>query len=245
MNGITRSGASKTTFVLIPGAGGDAAYWDELIPELQRRGHDAVAVDIEQDDPRLGLPEYNAITTAAIDDVAGGDVVLVAQSLAGFIAPVAGRHRAVSMIVLLNAMVPLPGETPGAWWDATGAPAARLAADEAAGRDPEFDVEQHFLHDIPAAVKARMYENPPRGPADTPFGQPCAFERWPDVPLRVLIGRDDRFFPADFQRRVAAERLAPDVHPEIRVDEIDGGHLVAKSRPTALADQLVGYAAAR
>ncbi len=232
-----------TTFVLIPGAGGDAAYWDELIPELRRLGHDGVAVDIEQDDPRLGLPEYNAITEAVIDKAATGDpdLVLVAQSLAGFIAPVVGRHEAVTMIVLVNAMIPQPGEMPGAWWDATGSGAARRAADEAAGRDPVFDLERHFLHDIPAAVKARMYEHPERGPADTPFGQRCEFERWPDVPLRVLIGRDDRFFPAAFQRRVAEERLGARVH----IEEIDGGHLIAKSRPAALAERLVAYAGQR
>jgi hypothetical protein len=49
--------------------------------------------------------------------------------------------------------------------------------------------------------------------------------------------RDDRFFPADFMRRVVAERLA------IEPDEITAGHCVALSRPQELADLLVGYAA--
>nr|WP_236646809.1 hypothetical protein [Micromonospora acroterricola] len=55
------------------------------------------------------------------------------------------------------------------------------------------------------------------------------------MPTKVLIARDDRFFPADFQRRVAADRLgaAP--------DEIDGGHSVALSHPKQLADQLTTY----
>ena len=35
-----------TTFVLVPGAGGQAWYWHRLVPELQRRGHTAVAVDL-------------------------------------------------------------------------------------------------------------------------------------------------------------------------------------------------------
>ncbi len=57
----------------------------------------------------------------------------------------------------------------------------------------------------------------------------------PDVPTKVLIAREDQFFPADFQRRVAADRLgaAP--------DEIDGGHSVALSHPKQLADRLTGY----
>ena len=35
------------------------------------------------------------------------------------------------------------------------------------------------------------------------FGQPCAIDRWPNVPIRMLAGRDDRFFLLDFPRRVA------------------------------------------
>jgi pimeloyl-ACP methyl ester carboxylesterase len=56
------------------------------------------------------------------------------------------------------------------------------------------------------------------------------------VPTRVLVGRDDRFFPIDFQRRVARERLG------ITPDEMPGGHLVALSRPTELAERLDAYA---
>ena len=54
------------TFVLIPGAGGDASYWSRLVPELESRGHAAIAVDIREDDPALGLPEYADTTLAAI-----------------------------------------------------------------------------------------------------------------------------------------------------------------------------------
>ena len=51
----------------------------------------------------------------------------------------------------------------------------------------------------------------------------------------MLAGRDDRFFPLEFQRRVAADRLG------LAVDEIPGGHLVALSRPVELAERLAAY----
>jgi pimeloyl-ACP methyl ester carboxylesterase len=224
-----------TTFVLIPGAGGNAGYWDRLVAELERRGREAIAVDIEQDDPSLGLPEYADIVERAI----GGrpDVVLVAQSFAGFIAPMVANRLPVAMIVLLNAMIPLPGEKPGDWWDNTGSGEARRAADAAAGRSGEFDLETHFMHDLSDDAKAALYASKPREPADTPFGQPCEFERWPVVATKVLIGSDDRFFPADFQRRVAKDRLGLDA------DFIPGGHLVAVGNPAGVADRLVAYAA--
>jgi hypothetical protein len=52
------------------------------------------------------------------------------------------RRNAVARIVLLNAMIPLPGETPGEWFEATGSGEARQAANRAAGRSEEFDVEE-------------------------------------------------------------------------------------------------------
>jgi pimeloyl-ACP methyl ester carboxylesterase len=225
------------TFVLVPGAGGEAAYWSRVVPLLERQGHTAVPVDIAEDDPALGLPEYAATVEAAIGG-RGDDVVLVAQSLGGFTAPMVARSTPLRMIVLLNAMIPLPGATPGDWWEATGSGPARQAADEAAGRDPEFDMERHFLHDVPDEIKAELLAGPGREPSDTPFGQACDFDSWPDIPVRVLVGRDDRFFPADFQRRVAKERLG------IAADEITGGHLVALSNPSGVAERLIDYVGA-
>ncbi|SHH53201.1 Alpha/beta hydrolase family protein [Jatrophihabitans endophyticus] len=223
-----------TTFVLIPGAGGVALYWRELVIELESRGHVAVAVDIREDDPALGLPEYAALVDEAIG--AHRDVVVVAQSMGGFTAPMLARREALARIVLLNAMIPLPGETPGEWWEATGQPDARATADAAAGRSGEFDLETYFLHDIPDDVKAAM-AGADRAPADTPFGQPCTFQAWPAVPTHVLVGADDRFFPAAFQVRVARERLG------VEADVLPGGHLLAKSRPADLAERLLTYLA--
>ena len=118
----------------------------------------------------------------------------------------------------------------------TGSDAARRAAEEAAGRDPEFDEERTFFHDLPDDVRAQMESDPqPRVPADTIWDQPCDFERWPDVPLRVVVGRDDRLFPWEFQQRVSRERLG------IEPDLLPGGHVLAKSRPTELADLLEEY----
>lgn len=221
-----------SVFVLVPGAGGAAWYWHRVVPELRARGHEAVAVDLPGADESAGLPEY----ADAVAEAIGGrhDVVLVAQSMGGFTAPVVCARIPVRLLVLLNAMIPLPGETPGAWWDNTGWEPARIAAARAGGYPAEFDLATYFLHDVPAEVVATGEgHNFPE--ADIAFGQPCAIERWPDVPTRVLAGRDDRFFPLEFQRRIAGERLgAP-------VDSVPGGHLVALSCPAELTDQLTRY----
>ncbi|MGG7575973.1 alpha/beta fold hydrolase [Streptomyces sirii] len=221
-----------SVFVLIPGAGGAAWYWHRVVPELRARGHEAVAVDLPGADESAGLPEYTDAVVAAVGD--RDDVVLVGQSMGGFTAPMVCARVPVRLLVLVNAMIPLPGETPGQWWGNTGAPAARVAAAEAGGYTTDFDPATYFLHDVPTEIAAAGAEHE-RPEADVAFGQPCAVERWPDVATRVLAAAEDRFFPPEFQRRVARDRLGIDA------DEVPGGHLVALSRPVDLADRLIEY----
>ena len=217
-------------FVLVPGAGGVAWFWHRVVPELQVRGHEAVAVTLPGPDGSAGLPEYADAIVAAIGD--RRDVVVVAQSMGAFTAPMACARTPVRLLVLVNAMIPLPGETPGDWWGHTGWEPARVAAAQAGGYSAEFDLATYFMHDVPPEVAATG-EDQRYDEADIAFGQPCAIERWPDVPTRVIAGQDDRFFPLDFQRRVARERLGTDV------EVVPGGHLAALSRPAELTDRLV------
>lgn len=91
-----------------------------------------------------------------------------------------------------------------------------------------------FLHDVPAAVVAESAAHV-RDQSGAPFERPWPLEAWPAVPTRFLLCRGDRFFPADYLRRVVKERLG------ITPDEMDGGHLPALSRPRELADRLLAY----
>jgi pimeloyl-ACP methyl ester carboxylesterase len=192
-----------------------------------------VAVDLPADDESAGLAAYADTVVAAVGN--RGPVVLVAQSMGGFTAPLVCTRVPVELLVLVNAMVPRPGETGGAWWSATGQAAARAAHAERSGlTDDPDDLTAAFFHDVPADVTAAAQAQP-IVQADRPFADPWPLSRWPAVPTRIVAGRDDRFFPADFQRRVAAERLG------VEVDEVPGGHLVALSRPVELADQLERY----
>lgn len=221
-----------TTFILIPGAGGAAWYWHRVAPLLVAAGHDATAVDLPADDEQAGLVAYADRTIEAIGD--RDDLVLVAMSLGGFTAPLVAERVRLSRLVFLNAMIPLPGETAGAWWDNTGWEAARVEAARAAGYGETFDLDTYFLHDVPPEVAAAG-EHHQRNEADIVFGEPCRFAAWPTIPIHVIAGHDDRFFPLAFQRRVASERLGA------TVDGVPGGHLAALSEPEALVRQLLCY----
>src|SRR3954454_8709837 len=134
-----------TSYVLIPGAGGSSSYWTRVVPLLEQAGHLAIAVDLPGPDPQAGLPEYADLVVRAARD--WDDVVLVAQSLGGFTAPMAAEALRVNELVLVNAMIPAPGETPGNWWDATGAVDAREEAARLGGYG-DIDVGMDCLHDL-------------------------------------------------------------------------------------------------
>lgn len=215
-----------STYVLVPGAGGAASYWSRVVPLLEEIGHEVVAVDLPGPSAEAGLPEYVDLVVAAARGAAS--VVLVAQSLGGFTAAMAAERLPVQELVLVNAMIPVPGETPGKWWEATGAVAAREAAAERGGYG-EFDLATYFLHDVDTTGLEGGSDE-----SDAVFGTRCMFTSWPAAPIRVLAGADDRFFPADFQLRVAKDRIGIDA------DVRPGGHLIALARPRVLAEYLIG-----
>jgi pimeloyl-ACP methyl ester carboxylesterase len=222
-------------FVLVPGAGGMAWYWHRVVPLLGSAGHEAIAVDLPGDDRDAGLAAYADIVIHAIAE--RSDIILVAQSLAGFTVPLVCARAPVRMLVFVNAMIPKPGETAGEWWSATGATEAREKAAARRGYAKEFDMTTYFLHDVPHSV-LRTGPEQLRDEADAIFGEPCRFKHWPDVPIHVLAGRDDRFFPIEFQRRVARERVGKDIQ------QVLGGHLVALSNAEGLTERFLAYAEA-
>lgn len=223
---------AQRSFVLVPGAGGNAGYWQRVEPLLQQAGYDSVAVSLPNWPGATFADHADAIVAAA---GAPEEVTLVAQSMGAFSAPLTCDRLPVSELMLLNAMIPTPGETAGEWWADTGQPEAMRSNDLREGRDPDagFDAQTYFLHDMPPDVLALLMSSGEEQPAGSLFQTGFALSHWPDVPTVVLAGRDDRFFPYEFQRRVAKERLGVD--PE----QLPGGHLLALSRPEALAARLV------
>lgn len=219
------------TYVLIPGGGADPWYWHLLEDELRGRGHDTVAVDLPCEDDAAGLAEYTDAAVEAIGD--REDLIVVAHSLGGFTGTLVCDRVKVDLLVMLQAMIPKPGESPGEWWGATGYEQARREQDERDGRAPD-DEETLFYSDTPAALIAEAARHP-RGQSGTPMAKPWPLDALPDVPTRFLMPRDDRFFPPDFMRRVVRERLG------IVPDEMPGDHMPMLGHPAELADRLEAY----
>jgi pimeloyl-ACP methyl ester carboxylesterase len=209
------------TFAVIHGAGDVGSSWDLVAAELSGLGHEVVAPDLPCDDDSAGLAEYTQTVVDALGD--SDDVVVVAHSLGGFTAPLVAAARPVDLLVLASAMVPLPGEAAGDWWDHTGYPGVE--------DDDEIAL---FFNDLPPD-QAREALAKGRDQAGTPMREPWPLDAWPDVPTRFLLFGDDRCHPPEWMRGVVRERLG------IEPDEMPGSHGAYLSRPQELAERLDGY----
>jgi pimeloyl-ACP methyl ester carboxylesterase len=214
-----------STFVLIHGAGDVGWYWHLVEAELRRRGHDAVAPDLPCEDDAAGLPEYADAVVEAIGDRT--DLVVVAQSLGGFTAPLVCERVPVKLLIMVAPMIPAPKEAPADYW-------VNTRYGEEVQERYEDDIAW-FYQDVPHELASEALRRS-RRQSEARMGEPSPLAAWPDVHTRVLLCRDDRLFPAAFVRRVALQRLG------ITPDEIDGGHTPALSRPAELAERLEAYA---
>ena len=225
-----------TTYALIPGAGGRAWYWHRILPLLSARGDEAIAIDLPAEDDTADLIAYADVVSDAVADVTG-PLVLVAQSMGAFTAPIVAARLlsagSTPPMILVNPMVPAVSETPGGWWEVSGQQAARIAYFQRIGLPrSDFDPIEDFFHDVPEPVRTEALSQPEPQQSDAPFEKPWPLDHWPDVPTRVIVGSDDRLFPLEFQRRLVRDRLGLDV------DVMPGGHLMALSQPRELVDRL-------
>ena len=215
-------------YVLIPGAGGRAWYWHLLAPGLAERGHRAIPVELPADDDTKGLSDYAQTVLDAVGTAA--EVVIVAASLGAFTAPLLLGPLRAAAVVLVNPMIPVPGETPAAWWGNTGAVEARCARASRLGYPVEFDPGTYMFHDVPPEVLATATRKGEQ--SQRPFHDPCTFTAWPAA-TTVISAEDDRFFPLEFQQQLARERLG--VEPLV----VPGGHLVALGHPNELTTAIL------
>ena len=178
------------------------------------------------DDDTAGLSEYRDTVLQAIGD--RRELVVVAQSLGAFTAPLVCERTPVELLVLVAGLIPQPGEAGRDWWTNTGYESPTES----------YGVVGTYYHDVPPGLTAEALKRG-RNQSDTPGEEPWPLAAWPDVDTRFLLCRNDRLLPADFLRRVVRGRLGFDP------DEIESGHCPALSRPRELAERLDAYRASR
>jgi pimeloyl-ACP methyl ester carboxylesterase len=219
-------GADIDTYVLIPGAATGPWYWDLVAARLRERGHEVIAVELPCDDDEAGLGDYADAVVSAVGD--RDRLIVVGHSLGGFTASLVCGLLPVDLLILVQAMVPVPGERPAEWWANTGHAAA---LDEQGG---DGSLVATYFHDVPPSLAERAMSRA-RAQSATPMTDPWPLDAWPPVATRYLLCSRDRFFPAAFLRRVVASRLS------LVPDEMSCGHLPMLSHPEELARRLEVY----
>lgn len=224
-----------STFVLIHGAGDVGWSWHLVEAQLRKHGHDVVAPDLPCDDDSAGLKEYADTVVAAIGN--RDNLIVVGHSYGGFTAALVADRLPTQALVLVAGMIPWPGETPDEYWAKSGCnDAVRAQATRDGGLTGNEDPLVLFYHDVPRALAEEALRHE-RAQSSTPGASPWPLDAWPNVPTHFVLCTEDRVFPSDWLRRLVRERL------HITPDEISAGHCVALSRPEALANLLLRYAA--
>lgn len=227
-----------TTFALIHGAWHGAWCWEPLIPELQRRGHRAVAVDLPCDDPAATTMDNAKLVAGSLADAADDDVVVVGHSLGGITAAVVPLLRPVRKVVMLAALVPRPGRSlgdvmgsePDTITEEFNALPRHVGEGGAVSWDP--DIAAPFFYRACDPATARWAAERLRTQVWTTSREPCPLDKWPDCELVSIVCTDDELLTPAWSRRIARDVL--DIEPV----ELAGGHFPMLSIPSQLAETL-------
>ncbi|SDG19326.1 Pimeloyl-ACP methyl ester carboxylesterase [Dyadobacter soli] len=98
----------KPTIILVHGAFADGSSWNKVIPILQKKGYQTIAVQ----NPLTSLDDDVAFVNRAISEV-NGSVVLVGHSWGGAVITQAGNSEKVKSLVYVAAYAPDEGESLG------------------------------------------------------------------------------------------------------------------------------------
>jgi pimeloyl-ACP methyl ester carboxylesterase len=219
------------TFALVHGASHGAWCWSRVAPLLEARGHAVVAPDLPCDDPEAGLGEYANVVIEAVGDA--DDVVLVGHSLGGLVIPVVAERRPVRGLVFLCSVPTGPGP-------AIDAQLAEMVTPEFAGGERTVDGRGGDRLSPAAAVTVWYADCDPADAAwavrqlrfqnQRPLAEASPLQRWPAVPLEVVLGRDDACVRMAWAVPAARARLEGR-EPVL----IEGGHSPFLARPEELA----------
>jgi pimeloyl-ACP methyl ester carboxylesterase len=218
-----------TAFALVHGAWHGGWCWQPLRAELAARGHTSVAPDLPITDPAAGAVAYADAVLAALP---AAEVVLVAHSLAGLVAPLVAAAAPVRRLVHLAAMLPEPGHSvddrarAGQRMTRRGIGRGQLAnADGSTSFRPDAAAELLYPDSPPERVAwavPQLRRQHWRITAE-PSPVPAAIA----TPTTYVLCSDDRIIDADWARAAVPELV-----------ELPGDHCPFLARPAELADLL-------
>jgi pimeloyl-ACP methyl ester carboxylesterase len=216
------------TFCLIHGAWHEPSCWDELTPQLTKRGHRVVVPDLPLQDPEAGFDQRVRPALDALDDV-DDPLVIVGHSQGTAYSTLIAAARLDALLVHLCPRL-------GGFEPPTGAPEKfRLGIPLPETRPdgmsvwrPEVAIEA--LYGRVPAPRAAMLAGRLRPMAMPDEEYPL--EAPPGNRTILIYAADDELFEPAWERFMARELLG------IEPIEIPGGHFPMVEDPDALGDLL-------
>jgi pimeloyl-ACP methyl ester carboxylesterase len=227
-----------STFALVHGSWHGSWCWDLITPLLQQAGHDVVAPDLPIEDKAASFDTYADVVCSALDEYSD-DVVLVAHSMGGQIAPLIATRRPVRHLVYLAALVPQIGlslleqmtEEPNMVNPAQLTGLTFDTEKETAARDDVDISRQLFFADCDDATATAAIERL-RPQAGYPSMVRTSLTEHPKVRCSYIACTGDQMVSLEWARRIA-KSLGADL------TELPGGHSPFLSRPEVLTDVLL------
>ncbi|MBZ5739380.1 alpha/beta fold hydrolase [Nocardioides mangrovi] len=223
--------------LLVHGAGGDPAAWQDVEPLLQQAGFRTRCVT----NPLTSLAADLAHTTAELDDLAGpsGRVVAVGHSYGGAVITNVGRDDRVAALVYVAAFAPDEDESIDAICDSY--PPAAMSQFQVIGEDGSWEIEDTeesravLSWDHTPELRARPRET--RVCNELIFTEPTGVPGWRLRPSWYVVAADDPAIPPVAQRGMAARAGAT-------TSEVPGTHMTPWLHPDHVARVIMEAAAA-
>ena len=232
--------AEQSTVVLVHGAWGGSWCWERVVPLLERRGVQAIAVDLpsvgaDSADP-LDLSD-DAAAVARVLDETGGTFVLCGHSYGGMVVTVAAAGRSdVSQLVYLCAFMPDAGESLFALTGDGLAPWIDVLEDGRTIPDLVHRAEVGYAdcdEETRAGAIARL-----RPQVASPFAEVVVTAAWRTIPATYVVCTEDESLPPEVQRNVFGPRAG-------QVVELVSSHAPFFSQPERVAELLADAAELR
>jgi pimeloyl-ACP methyl ester carboxylesterase len=188
--------------VLVHGAWADGSSWAGVIPLLEAKGLNVVAVQL----PLTSLADDVAVTKRAIA-LQEGPVLLVGHSYGGVVITEAGNDPKVGGLVFVSAFAPDKGESALSLSNANPSPVGNELRPDANGflKLSTKGIEEDFAQDLTAEQKEVLAatQSPTAGAA---FGTPVSNPAWKNMPTWFVVSGNDRVIAPELEEK-EAERM--------------------------------------
>ena len=227
-----RAVAPVKNVVLVHGAFADGSSWSKVIPLLQAKGYNVIAVQ----NPLTSLADDVAATKRALAQT-NGPAILVGHSWAGMVISEAGNDPKVAGLVYISALVPGSGQSAA---DATKgyptAPGSAQAKPDAAGylTLTRKGVDEDFVPGLSAVERGIVYAT--QGPwKASALSDRVTDPAWKTKSSWLIADSDDRMIPPQYERD-SAKRI------HAKLTSLPAGHVPMLSLPERVAAVIIDAA---